>query len=106
MAISLVIRVMVGGLAFVHGAFAVIPLTAGAPILARRSGRRVIGGAIIPMVIIVVLQWTGSLDALWGSGRWVERDDATDFGDRRSTSLHEISWLGGQTSVLEEFAPG
>jgi hypothetical protein len=37
--------------------------------------------------------------------RWAERDDATELDDWRSTSLHEISWLGGNTYVLEEFEP-
>lgn len=232
--VSLAVRVMVGGLAFVPGAFAALPLTAAAPILARKLGRPVILGAIVSTVIIVMLQWTGSLGAQWGgryllipaavvavvsctelerrdlrhpvavlaiasttliaglglawhidrtngigesrdqilaltSGdvviathahfgrevavdllderwlnawtpervsaafdvagaaapgevvwllhpgicvndrcgrRWAERDDATDLDDWRSTSLHEISWLGGNTYVLEEFAPG
>jgi hypothetical protein len=231
--VSLVVRVMVGGLAFVPGAFAALPLTAAAPILARKLGRRVILGAVVSTVIIVMLQWTGSLGAQWGgryllipaavvavvsctelerrdlrhpaavlaiasttliaglglawhidrtngigesrdqilaltsgdvviamhahfgrevavdllderwlnawtpervsaafdvagaaapgevvwllhSGicvndrcdrRWAERDDATELDDWRSTSLHEISWLGGNTYVLEEFEP-
>ena len=68
--ISLVVRLMVAGLTFVPGAFAALPLTAAAPILARKLGTRVVVGAVISMVTIIMLQWTGSLGAQWG-GRYL-----------------------------------
>ncbi|MGZ0218362.1 MAG: glycosyltransferase family 39 protein [Acidimicrobiales bacterium] len=68
--ISLVVRAMVGGLLFLPGAFAAIPLIAAAPIFARRSGRLVIVGALVSVAMIIMLQWTGTFAAQWG-GRYL-----------------------------------
>lgn len=68
--VSLVVRLMVAGLTFVPGAFAALPLTAAAPILARKLGKRLIVGAAVSTVMIIMLQWTGSLNAQWG-GRYL-----------------------------------
>ncbi len=68
--VSIAMRYLAGGLGFVPGAFAVLPVVAAAPLLARRSGNRLIVGAVGGVVLVLLLQWTGSLAAQWG-GRYL-----------------------------------
>ncbi len=69
-AVVVVARVAGGGLGFVPGAFAVLPLTATAPVLAGPRSRRLIVSAAGSVVVILALQWTGSLAPPWG-GRYL-----------------------------------
>jgi hypothetical protein len=69
-AIGIAMRVVIGGLAFVPGALAVLPLTAVAPILARRESRPVLWACGAATLGVLAFQWTGSLAAQWG-GRYL-----------------------------------
>ena len=67
---SLVVRFLVGGLSFVPGAFAVLPVATAAPFLAPRRHRPLLVGCVVAMMVVILLQWTGSLGAQWG-GRYL-----------------------------------
>ncbi len=68
--VSLLVRLLVGGLSFVPGAFAVLPVAAAAPVLARGAGRRLWVAALVAIAVVLLVQWTGSLNAQWG-GRYL-----------------------------------
>ncbi len=70
LAIGCVAIRIASGTGFVPGAFAVLPLTAAAPVLARGLGRRLIAVAVGAVVATIAFQWTGSLAAQWG-GRYL-----------------------------------
>ena len=67
---SLAVRALVGGLTFVPGAFAAVPVAAAAPFLAQRRHRRLLVGCLVGTGLVILLQWTGSLGAQWG-GRYL-----------------------------------
>jgi len=63
-------RIFVGGLGFVPGAFAVLPLTAAAPMVVRRVNQPALWAVGVATALTVAFQWTGSLSSQWG-GRYL-----------------------------------
>lgn len=64
------LRWWIAGAVFAPGAFAVLPVVAAAPILARRSGRRLGLAAVVATLITLAVQDAGALAAQWG-GRYL-----------------------------------
>lgn len=69
-AVACVFSRVASGTGFVPGAFAALPITAMAPLLARDLGRRLLAVSGAAVLGILAFQWTGSLAAQWG-GRYL-----------------------------------